>query len=87
MEFRTSPTGAGPQVLPPPLKRRAAPGRRCSFIKNKLRLLEVRRAASRVTHPQAPLAAQCHRPAGLRFVYVGKSFVPDTVKSHVLVSK
>lgn len=55
--------------------------------RNKLRLLEVRRAVSLAAQPQASLAAQCHRPNGLRFVYMGKSFVPDTVKCHASVTK
>lgn len=61
--------------------------RKALWRRNKLRLLEVRRAVSRAAQPQAPLAAQCHRPNGLRFVYMGKSFVPDAIKCHVLVTK
>lgn len=52
-----------------------------------MRLLEVQGAAGRATRPQASLAAQCHCPNGLRFVYMGKSFVPDTLKCHAWVTK
>lgn len=61
--------------------------RRALSRRNKLRLLEVRRAVSCAARPQASPVAQCHRPNGLRFVYMGKSFVPDTVKCHASVTK
>lgn len=61
--------------------------RRALSWRNKLRLLEVRRAVRCAARPQASPVAQCHRPNGLRFVYMGKSFVPDTVKCHASVTK